>query len=1070
MSKSTKYAISGTGRWGALRFAVLVLALCLLQAPGAVAAPAAAAQAGNAASKHRIQGTVVDQAGAPVIGANVIVEGTTTGTTTDVKGAFSLEVPSKGRLQVSYLGYETQLVTLTSQTQYVVTLQENAAAIADVVVVGYGVQRKESVVGAISQVKGDALVDSGVSNITNALAGKLSGVTTLQTSGQPGQNDAEILIRGVSSFSNSNPLVLVDGVERDFSTIDPNEVANISVLKDASATAVFGAKGANGVIIVTTKSGQEGKPKMDFSFSTGFAVPINTPKHIDSYRTMSLMNVAKMNDQLFDSLTSEADLNEYRRPSSRLNALRYPDVNWLDEMTDSFASTINANFNIQGGTRFVKYFASVGYAHEGSIFKGVNDGKIDSRYYYNRFNFRTNVDFNVTPTTVVSFKLGGNVGIKNKPQPQDGDDGMWKYIFGSSTAKYPMYYPSWVLEEVPDLDYPGVVEDRLISEADQTTGNPYYQMMRGRFIQLTDSKLFSDIILNQKLDFITKGLSVLGKVSLSTYYKYTTLRTEYDRPAWYLDFSKIGTDENAWRRTGDNGYLYVPNPVYTTAGNALQDGYYLDLYYDISLNYNRTFGRHNVTGLVLFNRQEQDKGSDFPYYNEAIVARATYDFAHKYLVEVNMGYTGSERFAPGNRFGFFPSGAVGWVVSEERFFEPLKPWFSKLKLRYSQGLVGSDYANNRWLYMSEFSKDSNGNIVEDKIANSSVQWEQAMKRDLGIEMSFLRDELHLSVDLFDEKRDKMLISVDNTTPMWIGNTSKELNKGKIKKHGIELELSYRKQLNKDWTIFLGGNFSFNENRILYADDALYALAHQRKVGTALGAQLSGAYLVGNGYLTSVDDIHSNFLPGKVSDVVVGDYKFLDFTGDGKIDKDDLARMEGSLNPPIAYAFNAGFKWKGLDVNVLFQGYAKKWVNFDQMYEWEFYKGNYRTHLSSLDYWSPSNPGGNHGAVHYTASSQVNMNWSGYNESATTGGYNAKLAGRSWRRADYLRLKEVSIGYTWSGPKIKQALGVRALKVYATGNNLLTFTDLLEGDPENKYLVWGQYPQMMTIKLGLQVSF
>ena len=205
-------------------------------------------------------------------------------------------------------------------------------------------------------------------------------------------------------------------------------------------------------------------------------------------------------------------------------------------------------------------------------------------------------------------------------------------------------------------------------------------------------------------------------------------------------------------------------------------------------------------------------------------------------------------------------------------------------------------------------------------------------------------------------------------------------------------------------------------------------------------------------------------------MVVGDYKFLDFTGDGVIDKDDLARMEGSLNPPIAYAFNAGFKWKGLDVNVLFQGYAKKWVNFDQMYEWEFYKGNYRTHLSSLDYWSPSNPGGNHGAVHYTASSQVNMNWSGYNESATTGGYNAKIAGRSWRRADYLRLKEVSVGYTWSGPKIRQALGVRALKVYATGNNLLTFTDLLEGDPENKYLVWGQYPKMMTVKLGIQVSF
>ncbi|WP_295936954.1 TonB-dependent receptor [uncultured Alistipes sp.] len=1066
MSISTKYVNFRTGPDGALRRLLCVLTACLLLAPSLAVAQSAAGGAGKA---HRITGTVVDQGGAPIIGANVIVDGTTIGVTTDVKGNFTLDVPAKGNLQVSYLGYESQRIPITMEMYYMVTLQEAATTLQDVVVVGYGVQRKESVVGAISQVKGDALVDSGVSNITNALAGKLSGVTTIQTSGQPGENDAEILIRGVSSFSNSNPLVLVDGVERDFSTIDPNEVANISVLKDASATAVFGAKGANGVIIVTTKSGQEGKPKMDFSFSTGFTMPINTPEHVNSYATMSLMNVALMNDQQFESLSSQQVLNEYRKPSSRLNSLRYPDVDWLKEMTDSFATTINANFNIQGGTRFVKYFASVGYAHEGSIFKGMRDGKVDSRYKYNRFNFRTNVDFNVTPSTTVSFKLGGNVGIKNKPVPQDGDDGMWKYIFGSSTAKFPMYYPSWVLEEVPDLNYPDASGIRLISEADQTTGNPYYQMMRGRFIQLTDSKLFSDIIINQKLDFITKGLSVQGKVSLSTYYKYSTLNTSYDRPSWYLDFGKIDSGENPWRRTGDDGYLYVPNPMYTTAENKLQDGYYLDLYYDLSLNYDRTFGRHNVTGLFLFNRQEQDKGSDFPYYNQALVARVTYDYAHKYLVEVNMGYTGSERFAPDNRFGFFPSGAVGWVVSEERFFEPLKPWFSKLKLRYSQGLVGSDYANNRWLYMSEYSKSGNY-IIEDKGANLYVQWEQAMKRDLGIELGFMNDELTFSVDLFDEKRDKMLISVDNNTPMWVGNTSKELNKGKIKKHGIEFELAYRKRLGKDWTIFVGGNLSLNENRILYADDAPFALAHQRRIGTALGAQLSGAYLAGNGYFTSIDDIHSNFLPGTVGDVVVGDYKFLDFTADGVIDKDDLARMEGSLYPPIAYAFNGGFKWKGLDVNIMFQGYAKKWVNFDQMYEWEFYKGNYRTHLSSLDYWSPMNPKGNHSAVHYSLSSLVNMSWSGYNESATTGGYNAKLAGRSWRRADFLRLKEVSIGYTWRGPKIKQAMGVEALKVYATGNNLLTFTDLLEGDPESKYLVWGKYPQMMTIKLGLQVTF
>ncbi|MCI7514899.1 MAG: TonB-dependent receptor [Bacteroidales bacterium] len=1016
-----------------------------------------------------VRGVVSDQMG-PLPGVGVQVKGTSSGTVTDLDGAYSMTVPPDAVLIFSSLGYSAQEVAVNGRKVVNVTMTGDAILLDDVVVVGYGVQKKESVVGAISQVKGDALLDAGTSNITNAIAGKLSGVMTIQTSGQPGQNDAEILIRGVSSFNGSSPLVLVDGVERDFASVDPNEVANISVLKDASATAVFGAKGANGVIIVTTRNGNEGKPKMSLSFSAGLSNPINTAEHVDSYTTMSLMNTALMNDQKFSSLVSDADLQEYRHPSSALNALKYPDVDWLKEMTNTFAQTYDANFNVSGGTRFVKYFASVGYMNEGSIFKSFNDGKVNSNYSYNRVNIRTNLDFNVTKSTLVSFKLGGSMGVRNKPVSTDGDTGMWKYIFGSSSAKYPMYYPAWVLEQVPDLDYPDASGDRLLSEADQTTGNPYYQIMRGRFNQYTDVKLFSDIIVRQGLDFITKGLSVQAKVSLSTYYQYTTLSTQYDRGSWYLDFNKIGTGENPWSRTGSDGYYFVESPLYTTANNTLGGGYYLDLYYDLSVNYDRTFGKHNVTALFLFNRQEQDKGTDFPYYNEALVARATYDYAHRYLLEFNMGYTGSERFAPENRFGFFPSGAVGWVVSEEPFFKPLKPWFSKLKFRYSAGLVGSDYANNRWLYISEYSKDSNGYIVEDKSANQTVQWEESFKQDLGIELGFFDNDLTVNVDLFKEYRDKMLISVDNNTPIWVGNSSKELNKGAVKKHGLEVEVDYSRRFGKDWLLNVGGNFSFNENRIVYADDAPYSLSHQKTVGTAIGAQTSGAYTIDGEYFTSIDDIHSNLLPVSVSDVVVGDYKFLDYTSDGIIDKDDLTRMVGSLYPPVAYAIRAGFRWKGLDVNILFQGYAGKYVNFDQMYEWEFYKGNYRTHLSSTDYWSPANPDGTHAAVHYSASSFTNMSWSGYNESSTKGGYNAKLLGHSWRRADYLRLKELSVGYTWNTSKIKKMLGIQGIKVYLQGNNLLTFTDLIEGDPEQKYLVWGEYPQMRTIKLGLQLQF
>lgn len=1046
------------------RIQYLLCTILLLVAGAMAPGPRAFAQ-----GKATVSGVVSDNLG-PIPGAGVVVKKTTEGAVTDLDGRYSIQAREGDVLVFSCLGYADMEITVGKQREINVTLSDNSTVLDEVVVVGYGTQRKESVVGAITSVKGDALVETGVSNITNAIAGKLSGVVTIQTTGQPGQNDAEILVRGVSSFNGSSPLVLVDGVERDFASIDPNEVADISVLKDASATAVFGAKGANGVIIVTTKNGHEGKPRMDVSYSYGLSNPINMAKHVDAYTTMSTMNVAMMNDQNFTGLISDAALAEYRHPSSRLNSLRYPDVNWLKELTNPFSHTQNANINIQGGTKFVKYFASVGYWREGSLFKSFNDGRVDSSYAYDRINFRTNLDFNVTRSTLVSFKLGGNVGIKNKPVPTDGDEGMWKYIFGSSSAKFPMYYPAWVLEQVPDSDYPDARGARLISEADQTTGNPYYQLMKGSFIQLTDTKIFSDIIGKQNLDFITKGLSVQAKVSLSTYYKYSTLTTQYNRPSWYLDFTKIGGPENPWRRTGTDGFYYVQPPLYTNAANELQGGYYLDLYYDLSLNYSRNFGRHNVTGLFLFNRQEQDKGSDFPYYNEALVARATYDFSHKYLLEFNMGYTGSERFSPENRFGFFPSGALGWVISEEKFFQPLKPWFSKLKIRFSEGLVGSDHANNRWLYISEFSKDGNGYITEDKSANLFVQWEEALKRDIGIEMGFFGGDLSINADLFDEHREKMLISVDNTTPLWVGNGSKELNKGAIKKHGIEVEADYSRRLSKDFRFHVGGNFSIVENRILAYDDAPYSLAHQKRVGTPLGSQTSGAYLIDGEYLTSIDDIHSNFLPVNVGNVVVGDYKFLDYTADGVIDRDDLTRMAGSLYPPVSYAIKTGFRWKGLDVNLMFQGYAGKYVNFDQMYEWEYYKGNFRLHSSSADYWSPANTGGSHATVHYSTSSFANMAWSGYNESATTGGYNAKLMGHSWRRADFLRFKELNISYVWSTPEIKKRVGVEAIKLYFTGNNLLTFTKLLEGDPEQKYLVWGEYPQLRTFKLGLQLTF
>ena len=469
-----------------------------------------------------LTGVVVDETGVPVIGANVLVKGTTMGIITDVDGKFILKVPANSTLVVSFIGYKTVEIKPGKRNHVSVELVEDTEHLEEVVIVGYGVQEKESVVGAITQVGNKSLVQSGVSDVTAAIAGKLSGVLTMQQSGQPGQTTNDIIIRGVSSWNSSKPLVMVDGVERDFADLDPNEINTISVLKDASATAVFGAKGANGVILVTTKRGVESKPKLDFSASYGIELPTRIPKHIDSYTTMSMYNVGLMNAGTFQSLTPQNVLDEYRNPSTPLNSIRYPDVDWFDVLARDFAPVTNANFNIRGGTNFVKYFASLGYYHQGSFFNSLNEGYCDTRYKYDRFNFRGNLDFDLTKSTVLSFNIGGDISIQNTP----GED-PWRPVYQASTTLYPAYYPAWVLEQVPDLDYPDASGDRLAAAQNDARGNPYSALHQGKFNEYTSSKLFTDLILKQNLDMVTKGLSVQAKVSLSTYYKNKSLTAEH---------------------------------------------------------------------------------------------------------------------------------------------------------------------------------------------------------------------------------------------------------------------------------------------------------------------------------------------------------------------------------------------------------------------------------------------------------------------------------------------------------------------------------------------------------------
>ena len=1031
------------------------------------AEPAAAGEQDSDRQQPTIQakGRVVDTNGIAIAGAAVTVKGGSTGgTISDAQGAFTLRVRKGDVLHVSFLGFQAREIAVTDASPLTIRLAEETHQVEDVVVVGYGVQKKESVLGAISQVNNEQLVNSGTTNITNAIAGKLSGVTTIQTGGQPGNNDANIFIRGVSSWNGSTPLVLVDGVERSFADIDPNEVASLSVLKDASATAVFGAKGANGVIIVTTRTGSTGKPKMNISLSYGLDFPTMIPDHIGSAQTAELLNVALKNAQSYGSMIPRSEIEEYARPSSRINSIRYPDNDWFDIAMRRCAQTINANYNVSGGSQRVKYFLSLGYSHEGSIFKDFSEWS-NANFRYDRINYRSNLDFDVTKSTRLSVKVGGVLGIRQAPTGASVS-GLFNMMYSASPMMYPAYYPAWVLEEIPDTDYPDASGGRLSSPRTAYFGNIRTSLSTGEFEQITDNKLYTDINFEQKLDFITKGLSVKANVSLSTYYSRISQTATNSNPTFYIDWNRYDAgDGNPWIYSAASEHVYENTPYAVTRG-AMQNNYYVTFYWEGALNYNRTFGDHTVTALALFNQRENVKGTAFPYHSQGVVGRVTYDYKHKYLFECNLGYTGSEQFSPENRYGFFPSVAIGWVPSQERFWKEAMPWWSKLKIRYSDGLVGSD-SGSRWLYFSDYVKGGDSYIYEGAAANAVAQWEEARKRDLGIEMGWLDNRLTLNLDLFDEKRTNMLVKPNVT--MLVGTSYKEVNRGSMKKHGIDIELGWADKTPTGFGYNLTAMVSLNENRITNYEDAPYAPEYQKTAGKPYKGQTDGVSIVDSGYFESIDDIHN--YPAYTTDwnfVNVGAYKYLDYSADGRLSVEDLHAIAGSQYPPVVCSFRAGFDYKGFEFSMLWYANLGKWVEYNKSWEIEFNKGDYRITHSQLDYWRPDNRDANHATLVYGGTSGHPMYmWAGGSGDA---GAKMMLEGRTWRKADYLSLREVYLAYTFNAKRLRQKVGFRSLSLYLTANNLLTFTPLIEGDPASTTFTTGFYPQMTSLKLGVKIGF
>ena len=1025
-----------------------------------------------------VTGVVLDETGQPLVGAAVFEDGTQTGAVTDLDGRYSIRVRSaESVLRCESLGFSPQKIKVGGKSTVNFNMTPDNTFLDEAVVVGYGVQRKESVVGAITQIKTEDIVNSGMTNVTQAIAGKLSGVLTMQTSGAPGANDAQILVRGVSSWNGSSPLVMVDGVERDFASIDPNEVASISVLKDASATAVFGAKGANGVILVTTRGGQEGKPQMKLTVSHGFNFPTLLPAHVSAEETARGWNVAMMNAQNYGNMFSEAEIAEYANPSSAINALRYPDVDWFKTLMRDVAHSTDANFNISGGSSKVRYFISMGYKNEGSIFKGSDLYK--NNYSYNRFNYRANLDFNLTNTTLLSFKVGGDIGMRNEPEssPMRG-------MFSASTISFPAYYPEWLLQEVPDINNLDASGVRLVDykQAESYFGNPYNLMNNASYNKYTTSNLYTDLLLKQDLKFITEGLSLGAKFSFSTTMRRLAETVSTTKSAYFFDWDVYDSGKgNPWKTSSTDVY-FVEDPPYAVNQGPISN-YTSTMYWEASINYDRSFNNHHVTALALFNQRQYVNKVQFPYRNQGVVGRVTYDFKHKYLFEGNLGITGSEQFAPANRYGVFPSLAVGYVISEENFWKRALPWWSKFKIRYSDGLVGNDLSTSRWLYYSAFSyvqgyqkyiTQKSPVIYEDSAANLSAQWEEARKRDLGVELSWLDSRLYASVDLFSEFRDKMLVSRANTTTALVGTSFKEANLGSMKKHGLEVELGWKDKLQCGLGYDIHGMFSYNENRIVNYEDALYAPDYQKTAGKAYGGQTHGDTLVDGGFYTSVDDIHNypSYTSGTwVSDVLMGSYKFLDYNSDGTIDKNDLHVIEGSIYPSTLYSFGGSLTYKGFEFSFLFYGNAGKYVEYNNNFELEFEKGDIRMATSNLNYWSPTNPNAAHSTlVNNGSGTTAHMMYGWAGGSAGTEGTGLALPGHTWRNADYLTLRDLYLGYTFNTKKLKSVVGIGTLSVYATANNLIYITGLLEGNPEATTFRDGFYPIMKTVQIGAKVGF
>lgn len=1015
-----------------------------------------------------IMGTVVDEINEPVPGANVTIKGTTNGNITDIDGKFILNNVAEGAtLSISYVGYRSAEVKVEAgKTNYLIQIREDTQDLEEVVVVAYGVQKKVSVTGAVASVQTKELKQSSAANLTNALAGRLPGLTTIQTSGQPGYDDVQLYLRGQGTTTDASPLILIDGVPRDnISMLDPNEIASVSILKDASATAVFGVRGANGVILITTRRGEAGKTELSISANYSLQAFTARADRIHSWDFAALRNQAALNDGASpDALPyTQYMIDKYREGRDPF----YPDRDVYSEIFEDWSPQTKINANLSGGSEKMRYFANVAYTGQGGMFKTESEKKLgyDPSFKMDRYNFRANLDYDITKGLKMSLNIASYLEKTNMPQTASRFSNDINTLVETIMA-YAYWTPPTDVGPVT-LDGFGVNADQVINQTGQDW-SAWAAINRYGYSQRTKSNLNSSLALDWDLGFITKGLS-------------TKFQIAYDNNAnstlegWKAGFDTYGFTV-AREADGVSGYNAVRVNQDNTMSLSRSSGsdYYMNLQY--SINYARQFGNHHVTGLALVQRDIQSKNFSYgdaykrelPFNYLGLSSRVTYDYDSRYLAEVNLGYNGSEQFAEDNRFGFFPAFSAGWVASNESFLKDNNV-ISNLKLRASYGEVGSDkLGHDRFLYISSITTTSSGPIsslgkgnavTQGKIGNENLSWEIVKKQNYGIDIQ-LFNQFSLTADLFFEKCDNRLIS-RNSIPTILGVSSGNLpkvNMGEVENKGYEFELTWNKRFSNELSFIVKGNMGYAKNTQNYMDEVQYGEDYAyRYRKTGFSRDQCFGYLIdysnGNGYINTQAEM-DNLPTYEIGTPRLGDFMYVDVNGDGVINVKDQVPIGYSEVPRITYGFSASVNWKNFDFSVLFSGIAQTTKQYTGMGGTEFgLAGFYNGY--HLNAWTQER---------FENGSKIE-----YPALGTIAGTSIQANEFFLMDRSFLRLKNIEIGYTLPKNALR-TLGISSVRFFVNGNNLLTFDNLRFDMTDPEQTSTQKYPITKMISGGVNVTF